>query len=93
MSELRKKFTKWYVKRGYNIAMYYDGHSGFSYGPKCPWWVKPFAKYLLSPGVFHYEHAKQCAESLSKGFVKGLRAAGITVDESLSELSGTGRDA
>lgn len=83
--KLRKKFTKWYVKRGYSIATYYNGRGSFSYAPKCPWWVKPFAKYLLSPGVFHYEHAKQCAASLSKGFLKGLRSAGVTVDETCRE--------
>ena len=49
---MRRRFTKWYVKKGYGIG-YYD----IGYGPEigfylCPWWVEILAIFLFSPSVY-----------------------------------------
>ena len=48
MSNLRKRFTKWYAKKGYGYVYLYRPY--FS----CPWYVQPFT-ILFSPSVYMYE--------------------------------------
>ena len=78
---IKKRFTKWYVKNGYkfgydftDVPVYDDGFMKTPAGvPKavwhCPWFVKPFL-FLFSPSVYAiYDWEKQ----ISDGFVAGLK--------------------
>ena len=66
MKKLRKKFTKWYVKKGYTFG--YDDFSPSSAVWNCPWYVKPFL-FLFSPSVYQMEWSN---EYIVKGFMEGL---------------------
>lgn len=81
--KLKRRFTKWYIKKGYtygydfsNTPVYTDGIFRLPLGMasphfNCPWWVKPFL-ILFSPSVY-------CAETIGKivaeGFAAGLKSA------------------
>ena len=78
---IKKRFTKWYVKKGYkfgydftDVPVYDDGFMKTPAGvPKavwhCPWFVKPFL-FLFSPSVYAiYDWGKQ----ISDGFMAGLK--------------------
>ena len=78
---IKKRFTKWYVKNGYkfgydftDVPVYDDGFMKTPAGvPKavwhCPWFVKPFL-FLFSPSVYAiYAWEKQ----ISDGFVAGMK--------------------
>ena len=71
---LRKKFTLWYIRRGYTFDYIFDQKS-----PEddrvtiaraewvCPWWVRPLLIFF-SPSVYSNE-------AWGKQFVEGLRKA------------------
>jgi hypothetical protein len=63
---LRKKFTKWYFKKGYTFG--YDDFSPSSAVWNCPWYIKPFL-FLFSPSVYQMEWSN---EYIVKGFREGL---------------------
>ena len=48
---MRKRFTKWYFKRGYRFG--YKVDNGVAVWD-CPWWVKPLLIFF-SPSVYFYE--------------------------------------
>ena len=63
IKRIRKRFTKWYVKRGYTSGylFIYDEHGEHPTLPvgakryfKCPWWVRPLLIFF-SPCVYNYE--------------------------------------
>lgn len=57
MIDLRKKFTKWYYRKGYRMMWhtcpYGDGVSEMIFS--CPWWVKPLVEFFFSPSVYYAE--------------------------------------
>ena len=78
---IKKRFTKWYVKKGYkfgydftDVPVYDDGFMKTPAGvPKavwhCPWFVKPFL-FLFSPSVYAIE---DWGKQFSDGFMAGLK--------------------
>ena len=44
---MRRRFTKWYVNRGYTFNTDEDGRPVY----ECPWWVRPFT-FLVSPSAY-----------------------------------------
>lgn len=89
---IKRQFTKWYVKRGYTFS--YDFTDVPVFGddfmkipaviPKavwhCPWWVKPFL-FLFSPSVYT---SKDIGKKFVDGFVKGLHV-GMKVRENMPD--------
>lgn len=69
MKKLRKKFTKWYVKKGYTFG--YTDFSPSSVVWNCPWYVKPFL-FLFSPSVYCVEIT---TNYIYKGFMDGLQSS------------------
>lgn len=68
MKKLRKKFTKWYVKKGYTFG--YDDFSLSSAVWNCPWYVKPFL-FLFSPSIYDVE----CITNhIINGWLDGLQS-------------------
>lgn len=59
MINLRKKFTKWYYRKGYRMMYtacpYGDGVAEMIFS--CPWWVKPLVELFFSPSVYYGEQA------------------------------------
>ena len=83
---IKRRFTKWYVKKGYNfgydfteVPVYGDGFMKIPAGmPKagwtCPWWVKPFL-FLFSPSVYVSEAwGKQAVDGFMAGIQMGMEA-------------------
>lgn len=62
---MRKRFTKWYFKRGYRFG--YKVNTGVAVWD-CPWWVKPLLIFF-SPSVYFYE----LGDCVSKGINEGLK--------------------
>lgn len=52
MINIKRKFTKWYVKQGYRF-----GHKRFESYWDCPIWVKPLLG-LFSPSIYLVENAR-----------------------------------
>lgn len=85
MRNLRVRFTKWYIKRGYEFGYHmthfldydYASYATDLYGMcgkvesyfKCPWWVKPLLVFF-SPSVYTVEAQGKC---FVKGFEEGLK--------------------
>ncbi len=75
MSKIRSRFTKWYIKRGYEFEFnpFDDPQTVFT----CPIWVRPLLIFF-SPSVYEYE-------TLAKGYAewleRGLRAEMKPVDD------------
>lgn len=78
---IKRRFTKWYVKKGYQfgydftgVPVYGDGFMKTPAGiPKsvwnCPWWVKPFL-ILFSPSVYA---AEDWGEQIAEAFMEGMQ--------------------
>ncbi len=86
--KLKKRFTKWYVKKGYTFGYDFSecemvgGDDIFPPMPKtapaavwnCPWWVKPFL-FLFSPSVYAVEAwGKQFIDGFMAGLQMGMDA-------------------
>ncbi len=69
MTSLRKKFTKWYVKKGYTFG--YDGYLPSSAVWICPWYIKPLL-FLFSPSVYYIEIT---TNHFYNGFMEGLQSS------------------
>lgn len=52
MNKIRKRFTKWYVSKGYIFG--YSGIDPFEARWACPFWVRPLL-FLFSPSCYCYE--------------------------------------
>lgn len=93
--KFKRKFTKWYVKRGYGFgynvdSVYIDSENMFSYPTRaydavftCPWWVKPLLIFF-SPSVYFMEaYGRIVAESFEQGMksARGLRSNIQIIDE------------
>ena len=61
---IKKRFTKWYVKKGYRFGYDYSNVAVWN----CPWWVKPLLIFF-SPSVYFMNYGKLLAD----GFMKGLK--------------------
>ncbi len=85
ISKLRKRFTLWYVKRGYTfgykpVPMFTDADHIFATPAElpdtyfiCPFWVKPFL-VLFSPSIYFMETmGKLLAEAFRQGVEQGSR--------------------
>ena len=85
---IKRRFTKWYVKKGYKFG--YDFHNCEMIGgddvfppmpvtqPKavwlCPWWVKPLLIFF-SPSVYTMETLRrQFYDGFMEGVKKGMEA-------------------
>lgn len=57
MSNLRQRFTKWYIRKGYRMVYkpcdYADGVAELIFF--CPWWVRLFVEFFFSPSVYYGE--------------------------------------
>ena len=86
MMSIKKRFTKWYVKKGYKFGydftdapVYDDGFMKTPAGvPKsvwnCPWWVKPLLIFF-SPSVYFIEtYGKLAVDGFMEGLKKGMEA-------------------
>ena len=66
----KKRFTKWYVKRGYKFG-YDSSHVAIWH---CPWLVKPLLCFF-SPSVYCAENfGKLYADAFMEGLKKGMGA-------------------
>lgn len=45
---IKKRFTRWYVRKGYK---YQSDEPVYV----CPWYIRPFAMWLLLPSVYTWE--------------------------------------
>lgn len=80
MNKIRRKFTLWYIKKGYtfgydftDVPIYDDGIFKTPCGvPKaiwnCPRWIKPFLVFF-SPSVYEMETT---GKAIIEGFMAGL---------------------
>ena len=55
---MRRRFTKWYVRKGYGAGLI-DTDELVKLVLSCPWWVKILAIFLFSPSIYYYERKKQ----------------------------------
>ena len=71
---LRKKFTLWYIRKGYKF-----GYDNDIVCPKaiwtCPWYIKPLL-FLFSPSV--YVKMSNTGKSIVDGFLAGFSRNGKT---------------
>ena len=55
--DLRTRFTKWYVRKGYRMEWktcgFGDGVSEMIF--RCPIWVRPLVEFFFSPCVYYRE--------------------------------------
>ena len=63
MRYLRRRFTYWYIKRGYIFG--YDDHMNTIW--KCPWWVKPLLIFFSPSVYFRRKYGELFCESFEKG--------------------------
>lgn len=97
MKDLKSRFTKWYVKKGYRFTY---AIVGFDFSTEdlsmkylesnpnplkeifsCPWWVRPLLCFF-SPSVYGSQMLyKQIQESLKKGYIEGLNEGGAKTPE------------
>ena len=79
MTNLRKRFTLWYIRRGYTFRTV-EGEGVWD----CPWWVRPML-FLFSPSVYF----KECAfvRKLVQGIISGFDGACAELNESLKGLN------
>ena len=68
MTKLRKKFTKWYYRKGYRMMWascpYGDGVSEMIFS--CPRWVKFLVEFLFSPSIYYEEQSRQFGEIVER---------------------------
>ena len=84
MENLKKRFTRWYVRRGYRY-----GHTDyFEVYYICPVWVKPLLYFLFSPSVYIVEKWKTipselsaAAEDFARSFSEFVKAANTITGE------------
>ena len=62
---IKKRFTKWYVKKGYRFGYDYSNVAVWN----CPWWVKPLLIFF-SPSVYF---AEAYGKMIVYGFTGGLK--------------------
>ena len=89
MHKLRRKFTKWYYRKGYKATYLYTTDN---YVFSCPWYVKPLL-FLFSPSIYN----REIGEELTRGFWKGIEKImkeneQSNYETSKSEISNTARD-
>jgi hypothetical protein len=57
MGDLRTRFTKWYVRKGYRMIYKFcdccDGVAELIF--ICPWWVRLFVEWFFSPVTYYRE--------------------------------------
>ena len=82
IKKIRKKFTLWYIKKGYTFGydfsetkyVYYDNKIVLLDQPKavfkCPVWVKPFLIFF-SPSIY----AEIQAEAIVQGITEAMKKA------------------
>ena len=65
MQKLRKRFTLWYIRRGYTFRTE-EGEGVWD----CPWWVRPML-FLFSPSVYFVEcdWVRRIVQGITSGFV------------------------
>lgn len=68
MIDLRKKFTKWYYRKGYRMLWvpcpYGDGTNEMIF--TCPWWTKFLTYFFFSPSVYYAEDLVQFGEVIER---------------------------
>lgn len=68
MNRIKKKFTQWYVRKGYRISLKFpDLVIHFD----CPILIRPLL-FLFSPSVYHNEQGRVFADALKKGIESGI---------------------
>lgn len=87
MEALRRKFTKWYVRKGYRFGYVFsryekiNSNEPFKLPPcgvpkaywECPVWVKPFLIWF-SPSIYMAEYAgAEFLKGLKEGLKEGLK--------------------
>lgn len=80
MKNLKARFTRWYVRRGYKFGYRKDLTAYYV----CPVWVKPLLPFLFSPGVYAIE---AWGKTFVKGFEKSMKEATESFTISFSEFT------
>lgn len=97
MRDIKSRFTKWYIKKGYRFTYAYAGcdftteelsMKFLENNPNplkgvfsCPWWVRPLLCFF-SPSVYGTQMLyKQIQEALKKGFIEGLNESRANTPE------------
>ena len=92
MERLKRKFTNWYIKKGYLFGYDYsqcEDIDGIPFGDlktyvRCPIWVRWLAVYLFSPSMYMYEKVNLLSQAFCEGFESGW-TIGIDLSENLIE--------
>lgn len=89
MNKLRRKFTKWYFRKGYNATYHYIIDN---YVFDCPWYVKPLL-FLFSPSIYDREIGKEFARGFWKGIERSMKEnKQSNYETSKFEISNTATD-
>ena len=55
---IKKRFTRWYIKRGYTFGYKFVKTGRYELGMesyfKCPWWVRPLCAFF-SPSIYVHD--------------------------------------
>lgn len=74
LDKLRRKFTKWYVRKGYRFEYNFNGYESWNIPTAywiCPNWIKPLL-VLFSPSIYQLETD---GKALMQGFIDGFNSA------------------
>ena len=89
MRKLRRKFTKWYYRKGYKATYLYTVDN---YVFSCPWYVKPLL-FLFSPSIYNREIGKKFTREFWKGIGRSMKEnKQSNYETSKSEISITATD-
>lgn len=77
---INRKFTYWYIKKGYIFS-----YTSETLEPhwECPWWVRPLLIFF-SPSIYFM---RKYGELFCESFRKGLREATKSLDEATKALN------
>ena len=63
---MRRKFTKWYYRKGYRMS--YEPGS-FEMIFDCPIWVRPLTWFFFSPSTYYREFGLDVGRGFEKGWL------------------------
>ena len=75
---INRKFTYWYIKRGYTFE--YDNYEPVWH---CPWWVRPLLIFF-SPSIYLM---RKCGDLFCENFRKALKEATNSMNEATKAIN------